>query len=169
MTQSKRRGCITCVLMLLAAILLLTATPSYAGHGRHGGHGHHGDRHDRHDYHRHHDRGHHGPPPRVIHRDHYYPQPVPAPVMVPTPVPVPVPAPAPVIVRPHRYRFYPKHKLYYDVSRDRYFHYEGGAWRLFTSNPLINIQLGPAFSFEMNSDRPYTSYSEHVEIYRTYP
>ncbi|QJT09259.1 hypothetical protein [Oceanidesulfovibrio marinus] len=69
----------------------------------------------------------------------------------------------------HKYRFYPEQKLYYDIDDGWYYHYEGGQWRRFDNNPLLNIQLGPFFTIDMDTDLPYTHYQEHRTRYKVSP
>lgn len=68
----------------------------------------------------------------------------------------------------NKYRFYPEHDLYYDVSRDRYLLYRGGEWRRYDHNPLT-IQLGPFFTIEMDTDAPYIHYREHKRQFQVLP
>ncbi len=68
----------------------------------------------------------------------------------------------------NKYRFYPEQDLCYDLERDRYFHYEDGEWRRYDQNPLT-IQLGPFFTIEMDTDRPYKHYREHKRQFRILP
>jgi hypothetical protein len=68
----------------------------------------------------------------------------------------------------NKYRFYPEQNLYYDITRDIYFHYDDGRWRQYDHNP-VQIQLGPFFSIQMDTDTPYTRFDEHKREFRVLP
>ena len=66
----------------------------------------------------------------------------------------------------YAYRYYPACHVYFDVHREVYFYLSGGNWRMSVSLPReIRVQLTDHVIIEMDSDRPYTKFSEHKRKY----
>ena len=66
----------------------------------------------------------------------------------------------------HQYRYYPSSSVYYDRNRKVYFYLKGDNWEVGTTLPnRIRLRLGDYVSIEMNTDKPYTHYADHVKKY----
>ena len=66
----------------------------------------------------------------------------------------------------HQYRYYPSRSVYYDTGRRLYFYIKGDNWEVGASLPNhIRVRLGDAVSIELDTDKPYIYYSEHVKKY----
>lgn len=64
------------------------------------------------------------------------------------------------------YRYYPSCYVYFDVSRKCYFYLAGDGWKVSASLPVnLRAQLGEYVSIEMDTDKPYTKFSEHKKMY----
>ena len=64
------------------------------------------------------------------------------------------------------YRYYPSNSVYFDTYRKVYFYLEGKTWRMSVSLPKeIRLKIGDYVSIEMDTDKPYTYYSEHKRKY----
>lgn len=62
----------------------------------------------------------------------------------------------------HNYYYYPDSHVYFDTGRSMYFYLSDGAWKVSASLPgSLKVSLGSRVSIEMDSDKPYTKYSEH--------
>jgi len=62
----------------------------------------------------------------------------------------------------HNYYYYPDSHVYFDTGRSVYFYLSDGAWKVSASLPgSLKVSLGSRVSIEMDSDKPYTKYSEH--------
>jgi hypothetical protein len=66
----------------------------------------------------------------------------------------------------HQYRYYPSQSVYYDTGRGLYFYLKGDNWEVGASLPSsLRVSLGESVSMELETDKPYTQYSEHVKKY----
>ena len=66
----------------------------------------------------------------------------------------------------HTYQYYPEAKAYYDTSRGSYFYLDGESWRVSVSLPdTLKVRLGNSVTVEMDSDKPYTEFTEHSRQY----
>ena len=66
----------------------------------------------------------------------------------------------------HQYRYYPSSSVYYDGDRKIYFYLKGDNWEVEATLPnSIRLKLGDYVSIEMNTDKPYTHYADHVKRY----
>ena len=66
----------------------------------------------------------------------------------------------------YAYRYYPACHVYFDVQREVYFYLAGNNWRMSVSLPRdIRMQLADHVIIEMDSDKPYTKFSEHTRKY----
>jgi hypothetical protein len=66
----------------------------------------------------------------------------------------------------HQYRYYPSSSVYYDSERKIYFYLKGDNWEVGVTLPKnIRLRLGDYVSIEMNTDKPYTHYADHVKRY----
>jgi len=67
----------------------------------------------------------------------------------------------------YHYRYYPDTGVYFDTGRSVYFYLDSnGAWRMSVSLPRsLKISLGDNVMIEMDTDRPYSHYSEHRKKY----
>lgn len=75
-------------------------------------------------------------------------------------------APAHGVRKKYQYRYYPDQGIYYDMARRRYYRREGGKWAVVISLPLqIRAQLGRYVQLEMDLDRPYLEYRQHLKLY----
>ena len=62
----------------------------------------------------------------------------------------------------HNYRYYPDSHVYFDTGRSMYFYLSDGAWKVSASLPgSLKVSLGSHVSIDMDSDKPYSKYSEH--------
>jgi hypothetical protein len=66
----------------------------------------------------------------------------------------------------HQYRYYPSSSVYYDTGRGLYFYLKGDSWEVGASLPnSIRVGLGDSVSIELDTDKPYNHYEEHVKKY----
>jgi hypothetical protein len=66
----------------------------------------------------------------------------------------------------HQYRYYPSKSVYYDSGRGLYFYLKGDNWEVGASLPIgLKADLGDYVSIELDTDKPYLHYSEHVKQY----
>ncbi|MBW2072403.1 MAG: hypothetical protein JRI89_14255 [Deltaproteobacteria bacterium] len=66
----------------------------------------------------------------------------------------------------HCYRYYPSCYVYFDISRRCYFYLAGDGWKKSASLPAsLRVQLGDYVSIEMDTDKPYTRFKEHLKKY----
>ncbi|WP_455220751.1 hypothetical protein [Kaarinaea lacus] len=66
----------------------------------------------------------------------------------------------------HKYYYYPDSHVYFDTGRSMYFYLSDGAWKVSASLPgSLKVSLGSHVSIEMDSDKPYSKYSEHRSKY----
>ncbi|WP_455207507.1 hypothetical protein [Kaarinaea lacus] len=66
----------------------------------------------------------------------------------------------------HNYHYYPDSHVYFDIGRSMYFYLSDGAWKVSASLPgSLKLSLGSHVSIEMDSDKPYSKYSEHRSKY----
>jgi hypothetical protein len=66
----------------------------------------------------------------------------------------------------HSYHYYPESHVYFDTGRSLYFYLSDGAWKVSASLPgSLKVSLGSHVSIDMDSDKPYTNYSEHRSKY----
>lgn len=60
--------------------------------------------------------------------------------------------------------FYPKHNMYLDVANDRYIYRKNDRWLIYNQNP-IDEDLGPSYTIDSETDKPYQQNSEHLKQY----
>ncbi|UCG08127.1 MAG: hypothetical protein JSV83_05620 [Desulfobacterales bacterium] len=66
----------------------------------------------------------------------------------------------------HQYRYYPSRSVYYDTGRGLYFYLRGSNWEVGASLPSnLRVGLGDYVSMELDTDKPYIHYAEHVKKY----
>jgi hypothetical protein len=66
----------------------------------------------------------------------------------------------------YQYRYYPNCSVYYDTSRKLYFYLKGNNWEVGASLPSnLRVVLGDFVSIEMDTNKPYVHYNEHVKKY----
>ena len=66
----------------------------------------------------------------------------------------------------HQYRYYPSRSVYYDTGRRLYFYIKGDNWEVGASLPNhIRVSLGDSVNIELDTEKPYIYYSEHVKKY----
>ena len=66
----------------------------------------------------------------------------------------------------HRYLYFPECSAYYDTDRSVYFYLEGANWVVSVSLPdRFSMKVGEHVVLEMDTDKPYTHYSEHKKKY----
>lgn len=66
----------------------------------------------------------------------------------------------------YQYRYYPSNSVYYDSARRLYFYLRGENWEVGASLPTsLKAELGDYVSLELDTDKPYLHYSEHVKQY----
>jgi len=66
----------------------------------------------------------------------------------------------------YQYRYYPSSSVYYDTGRRLYFYIKGDKWEVGASLPnSIHVDLGDSVSIELDTDKPYNHYEEHVKKY----
>ena len=66
----------------------------------------------------------------------------------------------------HQYRYYPSSNVYEDTERGIYFYLKGDNWEVGASLPLpLREGLGASVSLELDTDKPYIHYAEHVKKY----
>lgn len=66
----------------------------------------------------------------------------------------------------YQYRYYPNCSVYYDTSRKLYFYLKGDSWEVGASLPSnLRVVLGDFVSIEMDTNRPYIHYKEHIKKY----
>ena len=66
----------------------------------------------------------------------------------------------------HQYRYYPDKSVYYDTARRLYFYMRGDNWEIGASLPAgLKTDIGDYVSLELDTDKPYTYYSEHAKQY----
>ncbi len=66
----------------------------------------------------------------------------------------------------YKYRYYPDCSVYYDTGRGIYFYFEGDNWTVGASLPTsLYNDLGGHVEISMDTDKPYTSYSDHKKKY----
>ena len=66
----------------------------------------------------------------------------------------------------HQYRYYPSSSVYYDTGRGLYFYLKGDKWEVGVSLPSsLKVGLGDSVSIELDTDKPYNHYEEHVKKY----
>ena len=66
----------------------------------------------------------------------------------------------------HNYHYYPDSHVYFDTGRSMYFYLSDGSWKVSASLPgSLKVSLGSHVSIGMDSDKPYSKYSEHRSKY----
>ncbi|MBW2058223.1 MAG: hypothetical protein JRJ26_12080 [Deltaproteobacteria bacterium] len=66
----------------------------------------------------------------------------------------------------HRYRYYPKHYVYFDLTRKVYFYLDGDRWKVSVHLPgRIDLAYASYVTLEMETDKPYEHFSEHKRKY----
>ena len=66
----------------------------------------------------------------------------------------------------YAYRYYPSFYVYFDVGRRLYFYLEGDSWRVSARLPSgIHIEVAKYVNVELDTDKPYEYFSEHIEKY----
>ena len=66
----------------------------------------------------------------------------------------------------HEYRYYPSSSVYYDTGRGLYFYLKGDNWEVGASLPSsLRVGLGDSVSIELDTDKPYNHYKEHIKKY----
>jgi len=66
----------------------------------------------------------------------------------------------------YQYRYYPSNSVYYDTDRRLYFYLKGDNWEVGASLPSsVRVGLGDSVSIELDTDKPYNHYEEHVKKY----
>ncbi len=66
----------------------------------------------------------------------------------------------------HQYRYYPSQSVYYDTARGLYFYLERDNWQVSVSLPSkLKVSLGNYVEMELETDKPYVQYKEHVKKY----
>ncbi len=67
----------------------------------------------------------------------------------------------------YRYRYYPDCSVYYDTGRKLYFYIEANNWAVSVSLPehLSANLVGGYVNLKMDTDKPYTDYSDHKKKY----
>jgi hypothetical protein len=66
----------------------------------------------------------------------------------------------------YQYKYYPSSSVYYDTDRQLYFYLKGDDWQIGASLPSsLSLVLGDYVSIELDTDKPYTYYSEHLKQY----
>ena len=66
----------------------------------------------------------------------------------------------------HRYLYFPECSAYYDTDRSVYFYLEGVNWVVSVHLPdRLSMKVGEHVLLEMDTDKPYTYYSDHKEKY----
>ncbi len=64
----------------------------------------------------------------------------------------------------YQYRYYPNYSVYYDTTRKLYFYLKGDNWEVGVSLPSnIRMEFGDYVSLEMDTEKPYVHYNEHVK------
>jgi hypothetical protein len=65
-----------------------------------------------------------------------------------------------------QYRYYPSSSVYYDTGRGLYFYLKGDNWEVGASLPSsLRVGLGDSVSIELDTDKPYNHYKEHIKKY----
>jgi hypothetical protein len=72
-----------------------------------------------------------------------------------------------VTVLKYRYRYYPDCSVYYDTGRKLYFYIEANNWAVSVSLPEhLSAKLVSGYvNLKMDTDKPYTDYSDHKKKY----
>jgi hypothetical protein len=66
----------------------------------------------------------------------------------------------------YQYRYYPACSVYHDTDRGLYFYLKGDNWEIGASLPSnLQMRLGDSVSLELDTDKPYIYYAEHVKQY----
>ena len=66
----------------------------------------------------------------------------------------------------YKYLYFPECPAYYDTDRSVYFYLEGNNWVISVSLPeRLSMKVGQHVALEMDTDKPYTYYSEHKKKY----
>jgi hypothetical protein len=66
----------------------------------------------------------------------------------------------------HQYRYYPSSSVYYDTGRRLYFYLKGDNWEVGASLPnSLRVGLGDSVSIELDTDKPFTHYAEHIKMF----
>ncbi len=66
----------------------------------------------------------------------------------------------------HKYRYYPDCSVYHDAERGLYFYVKWGNWEVSASLPdNLKMELGEYVSLELDTDRPYLYYDDHLKQY----
>ena len=66
----------------------------------------------------------------------------------------------------HQYRYYPAKSVYYESARRLYFYLKGENWEIGASLPTgLKADLGDYVSIELDTDKPYIYYAEHIKQY----
>jgi hypothetical protein len=66
----------------------------------------------------------------------------------------------------YAYRYYPSSYVYFDASRKVYFYFENHCWWESASLPKdIRLKRGHYVTIEMDDDKPYSGFKDHVHKY----
>lgn len=73
----------------------------------------------------------------------------------------------------HRYRYFPDHRIYFDIDRKLYFFLEGSIWKSAPKPPLLPglppipkiPHPGDFIDLELDTPKPYIYYDEHKVKY----
>jgi hypothetical protein len=66
----------------------------------------------------------------------------------------------------YAYRYYPSSFVYFDASRKIYFYFENNCWWESASLPKdIRLKFDHYVTIEMDDDKPYNNFREHVHKY----
>ncbi|TVM14851.1 hypothetical protein DPQ33_16640 [Oceanidesulfovibrio indonesiensis] len=60
--------------------------------------------------------------------------------------------------------YYPKHNMYMDVENEKYIYRKNDRWLVASQNP-VQESLGPSFTIESETDKPYLQNSAHRNQY----
>lgn len=64
------------------------------------------------------------------------------------------------------YHYYPAAYVYYDTQKKIYFFLEGGKWIVAADLPAeVRVRLGDFVTIQLETDRPYTHFAEHLTMY----
>lgn len=64
------------------------------------------------------------------------------------------------------YQYYPEAYVYYDTSNRVYFYLDSGNWVVGVDLPeRIRVRLGDFVTVQLETDKPYTHFAEHLTMY----
>ena len=70
----------------------------------------------------------------------------------------------------HDYYFYPSARVYFHFTTGTYYYLDGTVWvKTRVLPPHIRIDARHRVKLRIDSDRPYTKFNQHIDVYRPRP